>query len=335
MKRLTYIFGLILVIHLFTPLYLICQNEQQHNIDSLKTNIDYFLKNNNQDSLIMNLEALKETILGKEYYIKLQNIKSSNNDALRKKMLMEKERISILSLTLIIISFIAFIYLIRFTDKRSREAQEKKIAVAKKMTNYEEKIKKKISEKLHDDIGGSLAALKMRLSQLNDSNYHSSLNNEIKSLDSIYNDVRALSKDINTQNKFSPTIKEGVNVLINEMCSSFKNTTCNIYPEKKIKKIKNKELIQNIILTTKELITNVIKHAQAQEITIDISAHEKDIVVMVTDNGKGFDKNKIKNGQGLNHIKNRTELWGGNIEIDSKIKNGTTITATFLLNIIK
>ena len=77
------------------------------------------------------------------------------------------------------------------------------------------------------------------------------------------------------------------------------------------------------------------KHAQAQEITIDISAHEKDIVVMVTDNGKGFDKNKIKNGQGLNYIKNRTELWGGNTEIDSNTKNGTTITATFLLNIIK
>ena len=56
---------------------------------------------------------------------------------------------------------------------------------------------------------------------------------------------------------------------------------------------------------------------------------------MVTDNGKGFDKNKIKNGQGLNHIKNRTELWGGNTEVDSNTKNGTTITATFLLNIIK
>ena len=331
MKKLTYLFGFILVINLFTPLHLICQNKQQHDIDSLEANIDHFLKNNNQDSLVMNLEALKETILGKELYIKLQNLKTSNNDALRKEIKIEKQRSSILSLVLLAISFIAFIYLIRFTDKKSREAQEKKIAVVKNITNYEEEIKMKISEKLHDDIGGSLAALKMRLSQLNDSNYYASLNNELKHLDKIYNDVRSLSRDLNTQNKFSQTIQEGVDILINEMCSSFKNTTCNIYPEKKINKIKDKELIQNIILTTKELITNVIKHAEAQEITIDIAAHEKDIVVMVTDNGKGFNKDKIKNGQGLNHIKNRVELWGGNMEIDSKIKNGTTITAAFLI----
>jgi signal transduction histidine kinase len=334
MKRLTYLFGFILVINLFTPLHLICQNKQQHDIDSLKTNLDYFLKNNNEDSLVMTIEALKETILGKELYVKMnemRNIWSSNNNALRKEIKIEKERSSMLSLVLLLVSFIAFIYLIRFTDKKSREAQEKKIAVVKNITNYEEETKMKISEKLHDDIGGSLAALKMRLSQLNDPNYCSSLSNEIKSLDNIYNDVRALSRDLNTQNKFSQTIQEGIDILINEMCSSFKNTICNVYPEKKINKIKDKELIQNIILTTKELITNVIKHAEAQEITIDIAAHEKDIVVMVTDNGKGFDKNKIKNGQGLNHIKNRVELWGGNMEIDSKIKNGTTITAAFLI----
>ena len=90
MKRLTYLFGFILVINLFTPLHLICQNKQQHDLDSLEANIDYFLENNNQDSLVMNLEALKKIILGKEFYIKLRNLKTSNNDALRKEILQKK-----------------------------------------------------------------------------------------------------------------------------------------------------------------------------------------------------------------------------------------------------
>ena len=67
---------------------------------------------------------------------------------------------------MLIICLGGFIYLIRYTDKKSRNKQLEKLEAASKISSYELNLRKKISERLHDDIGGSIAALKMKL--LND-----------------------------------------------------------------------------------------------------------------------------------------------------------------------
>ena len=92
-----------------------------------------------------------------------------------------------------------------------------------------------------------------------------------KILDKIYKDVRTLSRDLDTQTKFHTSLKNSIQDLIDEMCSSFEKTSLNIFPESEINKITNQQFIQNTILTLKELITNVIKHAQAKNISIDIT----------------------------------------------------------------
>jgi signal transduction histidine kinase len=74
-----------------------------------------------------------------------------------------------------------------------------------------------------------------------------------------------------------------------------------------------------------ELLTNIIKHAEATEVTIQFSEDENMLNVMVEDNGKGFDVNKIKYGLGLTNIEKRLEKIEGDIVIDSAIGNGTTI----------
>ena len=58
-----------------------------------------------------------------------------------------------------------FIYLIQFTDRKSRETQIRKLNAAKTISAYELELRRRISERLHDDIGGSIAALKMQLSK--------------------------------------------------------------------------------------------------------------------------------------------------------------------------
>ena len=140
--------------------------------------------------------------------------------------------------------------------------------------------------------------LKMQLSKNNN------LKKETKVLNSIYNDIRILSQDLDMQNKLHPSIKTSAEDLIQEMCSSFKTMTLNIFPEKEIEKITNQRLNNDVILTLKELIANVIKHANAKSISIDISKQEENIVILVQDDGSGFDV-KRKEGQGLKSIRNR------------------------------
>ena len=84
--------------------------------------------------------------------------------------------------------------------------------------------------------------MKMRLTQLNDPNYYSSLKNEIKILDDIYDEVRTLSKDLNVTNKFSNNLEELLENLAEDVFFElFKNT--NIH---KIKlKIEKTQIIKN------------------------------------------------------------------------------------------
>ena len=62
----------------------------------------------------------------------------------------------------------------------------KKIRAAQGISKYEYDLRKKISERLHDDIGGSIIALKMKCSDKKE------MANEVKLLDDIYNNVRSL-----------------------------------------------------------------------------------------------------------------------------------------------
>jgi signal transduction histidine kinase len=230
------------------------------------------------------------------------------------------------------VSLLGFIYLIYYTDKNSRKEKLMKINAAKNISSYEMLIKNKASEKLHDDIGGSLAALKMRLTQLNDPEYYSALKNEIKIVDSIYDQVRNLSKDLNIKNKFSNNLEEILENLVEEMCSSFQNVELNIFPKEKLNSIDNQEFINAVSLTTKELITNIIKHAKAQNITLDLTAHKDSIILIISDDGIGFNNNKY--GLGLKNINDRAILYEGEMIIDSSTKKGTSVTVKFLFNFV-
>ena len=314
----------LLIFTLITSSYAVEKNKNHEKLDSLRNKVLFFKNLNQKDSIKLCLDEIKkvveymdtEELFQYEYY-DLIRIKS-----VEKKLEISKSKSKIQSLILLMICLLSFVYLIRFTDKKSREKQTKRLDAAKTISVYELELKRKISERLHDDIGGSIAALKMQLSKNNN------LKKETKVLNSIYNDIRILSQDLDMQNKLHPSIKTSAEDLIQEMCSSFKTMTLNIFPEKEIEKITNQRLNNDVILTLKELIANVIKHANAKSISIDISKQEENIVILVQDDGSGFDV-KRKEGQGLKSIRNRCVLNEGELFIDSNKRNGTTITVNY------
>lgn len=80
---------------------------------------------------------------------------------------------------------------------------------------------------------------------------------------------------------------------------------------------------QHVFLCIKEAVHNSIKHAQATalQLTFSLSPHQLDIVV--SDNGRGFDRQKIKLGNGLHNMQKRIQQLKGSLEIDST--NGTRL----------
>jgi len=77
---------------------------------------------------------------------------------------------------------------------------------------------------------------------------------------------------------------------------------------------------------TTELITNAVKHSKASEVSIDITADENSITIIVEDDGVGLDKTKLEKqkGLGLNSIEKKIEELKGKLTIDSAANKGTT-----------
>jgi signal transduction histidine kinase len=80
---------------------------------------------------------------------------------------------------------------------------------------------------------------------------------------------------------------------------------------------------RNIIMIFKELLNNCLRHARATEVVVTVSGSgDRVFVLTVLDNGIGFDKNDIGQGNGLLNIKRRAERIGATIEINPGVITG-------------
>ena len=75
-----------------------------------------------------------------------------------------------------------------------------------------------------------------------------------------------------------------------------------------------------------EALHNVAKHARAQSVDLTLEMHSGDLVLQVSDNGKGFDPTGSFPGHlGLRSMRERVGAVGGSLEIDSAPGKGTRI----------
>ncbi|WP_373493268.1 ATP-binding protein [Aquiflexum sp.] len=91
--------------------------------------------------------------------------------------------------------------------------------------------------------------------------------------------------------------------------------------------ILNPILRKNIYLIFKEAVNNCVKYSMASEVEITTVFKDKNLLVKIEDNGKGFDLEKaMDKGNGLGNMKDRTGQIGGKLSIRSNQEIGTLIS---------
>jgi len=88
------------------------------------------------------------------------------------------------------------------------------------------------------------------------------------------------------------------------------------------------EARQNIYLIFKEAINNTVKYSRASEVMLDVQYNGSRLLVKLSDDGVGFDTDKIKvkgSGNGLHNMHQRALSSGGQLQINSEIGEGTTV----------
>jgi signal transduction histidine kinase len=93
-----------------------------------------------------------------------------------------------------------------------------------------------------------------------------------------------------------------------------------------------------ILRIMQEACNNIIKHAQANNIRVELYFEDDSFTMKVIDNGIGFDplklgeKKQIRKMAGLKNVYSRAEIVGGKVDIFAKQNVGTTIVICIPLN---
>lgn len=94
----------------------------------------------------------------------------------------------------------------------------------------------------------------------------------------------------------------------------------------------NKGIAVTVFRVLQEALNNVNKHAEASDVKINIEILNEKLNVLISDNGKGFDiekvneeKDGINGGFGLISMRERIELINGKFTINSALGKGTNI----------
>ncbi|MNS72494.1 Oxygen sensor histidine kinase NreB [compost metagenome] len=200
--------------------------------------------------------------------------------------------------------------------------KEQELELIKASISGQDKERQRISQELHDSIGGNLAAIKLQVNHLNSSNF-SNIQKISLQLDETYQQVRNLSHTLLpkkfSQNKFLEVLES---YLSNISEASKIKISYIPYPKKEINELD--EIIQfEIFKIIQELLTNTIKHAKASEIEIQLNYIENIFNLLFEDNGIGFQTENNSKGIGLINLENRIKKLNGSLVIDSKQKRGT------------
>ena len=197
----------------------------------------------------------------------------------------------------------------------------------------EESERKRFAEDLHDGFGQLISALRLNMNNFNqeaeDEQKIKAFEHSEKILDDMHSEIRAIAFNLMPVT----LIQEGILSAVKEF-----SRRINTSGQLKIK-VSSFELngrfpeVFEVALyrIIQEWVNNVIKYAEATKITIQLDQYETELVLIIEDNGKGFDKNTLLNsqGNGWRNIQTRANLTKSQIEIDSNpSRTGTSFILT-------
>ena len=86
-----------------------------------------------------------------------------------------------------------------------------------------------------------------------------------------------------------------------------------------------------IFRNVQELLQNALNHAQATQIQVSLDIAQDRIISVVEDNGRGFNADEALNNSrtiGLSTIRDRTQMLGGELDIQSSLGQGARVEFT-------
>ena len=218
------------------------------------------------------------------------------------------------------------------TDRK--QADNARREIADRLIQAQETERTRIARELHDDIGQSLAILRIQMMRSGQpvsgmpGRVHPNVIELSERVMEIANRVSRISHQLHSSHLEYLGLKAAVQNACDEFAGKYKikvNCTCEHIPPK----------IDGItglcfLRVLQEGLHNIGKHSNAKNVDVHLLFAEGELSLLIVDNGKGFDlqEARLAAGLGLISMRERVNLVGGNFEITSTPGRGTRVRAS-------
>lgn len=191
--------------------------------------------------------------------------------------------------------------------------RKKALLAAKVALETETKERHILAQDLHDGLGGMLSLLRLKI--------ESKDNKALSLLDNTMEELRRTAHHLMPEE----LLKNGLTSALNDFAISVPSAQFQANGQISLKK--EHELM--LYRCAYELVNNAIKHAQAQHISIQLMQEDQQVILTVSDDGRGMTEGH--DGMGLQNIRERIAPYHGTINIASIEGQGTDINITLPL----
>ena len=191
--------------------------------------------------------------------------------------------------------------------------RKKALLAAKVALETETKERRILAQDLHDGLGGMLSLLRLKI--------ESKDNKALSLLDNTMEELRRTAHHLMPEE----LLKNGLTSALNDFAISVPSAQFQANGQISLKK--EHELM--LYRCAYELVNNAIKHAQAQHISIQLMQEDQQVILTVSDDGRGMTEGH--DGMGLQNIRERIAPYHGTINIASVEGKGTDINITLPL----
>jgi len=213
-------------------------------------------------------------------------------------------------------------FLVLFLFKNQRDLRMKKMLNEKytqDLLQAQEEERKRVSKDLHDGIGQSLLLIKNKIVLQKDEATKTMVENAIE-------EVRSISRALHPFQLQEMVITKAIQNILRQF-----DETTDLFISAEIESIDNLLQIHqevNVYRIVQESLNNVLKHAKASAIKVTVKKRPTSIVLVIQDNGIGFDFSERYNdfnSLGLKTLKERTRFLNGTMKINSQTQKGTKL----------
>lgn len=221
----------------------------------------------------------------------------------------------VISISLLLLFGAIYLYRSRKYALNAKQLQEE---FSQQLLSSHEDERKRISMDLHDSVGQSLMLIKNKIVLDQDEE-------TINMVSQALEEVRSISKALH------PVLLErlGLTASIQKLITDFDENTEILFTEEidNIDAVFPEQQELHIFRIVQETISNMVKHAETPSALIQCSNEARKVTILIQDYGVGFDitNQSTFKSLGMKTLKERTQILGGRLVIDSEKGKGTTV----------